>query len=368
MLFRMPDDYMNKTRLAALLIAAGLAAGSLARGEALLIGYTNCLTVTNYSQPLMNDIAQLKWYFSHASVGGNMMDGLAALRAANTNLYRIRTLADDGVPPPAAETGVVYEYMRGNPGWQVKCDTFGTYVNNGWRFPRVNVAVNKLCYIDQDANLSYYLTSMTNLEAAYPQTLFVYMTIPLQTYLDNNNYLRNVFNDGLRAWCQTNNRVLFDVADIEAHDPSGALVSFSYNSRVCQRMYDGYSTDGGHLNGTGSQLVARGFYALAAALLTVDRDGDGQSDAHELMAGTAPSDKQSVFQITAATRPAAGRLSLQWNSASNRLYSVQRSANLLDPAGFTNLALDVPATPPLNTFTDTPPATGSFFYRVQVRQ
>jgi len=41
-------------------------------------------------------------------------------------------------------------------------------------FQTVNIAMNKLCYIDQHASFKYYLHSMTNLEAAFPQTVFVY--------------------------------------------------------------------------------------------------------------------------------------------------------------------------------------------------
>jgi hypothetical protein len=209
---------------------------------------------------------------------------------------------------------------------------------------------------------------MTNLEAAYPEMVIVYVTIPLTTGTDNDNYLRNVYNDGLRDWVRANDRVLYDVADIEAHDTNGVVVTFTYNSRVCARLCDAYTSDGGHLNTPGRQLVARGFYALAGALLAADRDRDGVSDGHELIAGTSPTRAGSVLKVSAAAGAGPGSLALYWNSASNRLYSVQRGTDLLNAASFTNLLLDAAATPPGNTFQDSPPAGGAFFYRVRVRQ
>jgi hypothetical protein len=339
-----------------------------ARGGSVQIGYTNCLAVTNYSQSLMTEIGQLKWYFAHASVGGNMMDGIADLHGMSTNFYQFHSVSEDDNPPTTTETGVIYEYMRSNPGWQAKVDWFQTYVSNGWRFPKVNLAMNKMCWIDQTADLNYYLRSMTNLESAFPQTAFVYATMPLNTSEDSDNYLRNLYNDGLRGWCRTNNRVLYDIADIEAHDINGALCMFPWNDRICQKLYAGYTDDGGHLNTQARQLAARGYYALAAALLAADRDNDGLSDGRELVAGTCPTDAQSVFKITSATRTAAGGWAIKWTSASNRLYTLQRGTNLLNTAGFTNLLLDITATPPVNTCTDLPPAGGAFFYRVRVRQ
>lgn len=360
---------MNHRALFSLVILFGcLSGGSVTQAAPILIGYTNCLSVTNTLATTAADIGTLKWYFAHASVGGNMMDGVADLRALGTNHYRFRGGSASSTPPATTQTGVIYEHNRGNPGWQAKFNQFQTCVSNGWRFPRVNLAMNKLCYIDPDANLTAYLNSMSALESAFPETVFVYMTIPLMNATDSDNRLRNVFNDGVRDWVRAGHRVLFDIADIEAHDTTGAACTYTSNGRVCQRLCPAYTDDGGHLNTPGRQLVARGFYALATALLAADRDADGLSDARELIAGTVPTDVQSNFQFTQARRPGAGGFSLQWTSAANRLYTLQRGLNVSDPASFSNLLEDAPATPPLNSYVDAPPGTGPFFYRLRVRQ
>jgi hypothetical protein len=350
--------------------------GACARGGSIVIGYTNCLAVTNYSQAQMSQIGQLKWYFAHASVGDCMKAGIASLHQLNANFYPLQSVSSGATPPATTQTNVIYEYMRGNPGWQPKFDTFQTYVTNGWRFPKVNLAMDKLCFIDPTANLNYYLNSMLALEAAFPQTVFVYTTMPLTTtnsswdnYVNDNNYLRNVYNDGLRSWISTNNRVLFDIADIEAHDSNGVLCTFTYSNRVCQRECTSYSSDGGHPDSLyAEQMLARGFYALAGTLFTVDRDGDGVSDGQELIAGTIPTDSRSVFKLASFPTVTPGAIVLQWNSSSNRFYTLQRGTPLIAPGTFTNLLVDVPATSPMNSYTDSPPKIGSFSYRISVRQ
>ena len=279
-----------------------LALGAVTQAQPVIIGYSNCVAVANYSQSLMNQIGQLKWYFAHASVGECMMEGVTNLHLSNTSFYQLQGISSSSTPPGTTQAGMIYEDDRGNPDYygdyQVKLDLFSTAVSNGWHFPTVNFAMTKLCFIDiwtaqtsstVAALLNSYVTTLTNLEAAYPQTVFVYATMPLTTtnysysgedYGASTIYWRNVFNNSLRAWCSTNNRVLFDLADIEAHDTYGNPCTFTYNSRVCQQLWygdnvgcDAYCNeagDGGHPTNPGAEeLMAQGFYALAAA--TVNR-------------------------------------------------------------------------------------------------
>lgn len=237
-------------------------------GRAQIIADSEARAARYYSQATMDAVARRNWFFAHASVGGNMMSGLQSLHAANPGFFKL--IASDSssadTPPATTQPGFVYGCARGNPGWQPKVDQFVTYVSNGWRSPKVALVANKFCYIDQDAVLSYYLNSMQNLEAANPGTRFVYMTMPLTVNSDADNYKRFLFNDGLRTWVAANRRLLFDVADIEAHAPDGTPQTFVWNGKTCQRLYASYSSDGGHLNDTGAQAVALGFYAVTASL------------------------------------------------------------------------------------------------------
>jgi hypothetical protein len=266
-------------RLSYFFLPIPFAAVAVAQEKSIRIGYEECVSATNYPKATLEKIGQMKWYFAHASVGANMMDGVSDLHTMDKALFPFQGISAKEKPPSSTQGGVIYEHNRGNPGWKAKFDGFEKCVSNGWHYPTINVAMNKLCYIDQHASFKYYLHSMTNLEAAFPQTTIVYTTMPLMTDADADNFLRNAFNERLREWTQQNGRVLFDIADIEAHDANGKVCTFQYRNKTCQKLCDSYTKDGGHLNEAGRQLVAKGFYALAAALtekgrspaLSVDR-------------------------------------------------------------------------------------------------
>ncbi len=70
---------------------------------------------------------------------------------------------------------------------------------------------------EQDINT--YLSLMSNLEKEFPKVKFVYMTGHLDgSGLTGNLHLRN---EQIRNYCKTNNKILFDFADIESYDPDG---------------------------------------------------------------------------------------------------------------------------------------------------
>ncbi len=70
-----------------------------------------------------------------------------------------------------------------------------------------------------EAGIQTYLDAMTQLEAEYPDVLFVYMTGHLDgTGPTGNLYVRN---DQIRAFAAANDKVLFDFADVESYDPAG---------------------------------------------------------------------------------------------------------------------------------------------------
>ena len=59
-----------------------------------------------------------------------------------------------------------------------------------------------------------------NLTSASPSRRFVYFTSSLARSIGTQ--VSTDFNARMRTWCQTNNCILFDFADIEAHDMAGA--------------------------------------------------------------------------------------------------------------------------------------------------
>ncbi len=253
-----------------LLVAASFPA------SAQVVDHRHLAAVPTLPQATIDAIATQRWLFTHASVGGNMVEGLDDLHALDATRYPLTTAwvgfdsANNRAAAPPATTygGTVYECQRGNPGWAAKLTIFDNSVRlAGWRLPKVDVVMDKLCYIDQDADAVTYAATMTALRAAYPATAFVYTTMPLTTGEDADNVLRNQYNQAVRTHCAATGAVLFDLADMEAYDASGVPQTFVSGGHVYQKLDAGCTDDGGHLNVAGRQRIAAGWYAVAAILV-----------------------------------------------------------------------------------------------------
>ncbi|MBI5832842.1 MAG: SGNH/GDSL hydrolase family protein [Armatimonadetes bacterium] len=133
---------------------------------------------------------------------------------------------------------------------------------------RVQVASLKLCWadmqprVDTDQAFAAYTGVLERMKQAYPQVTFVYWTMPLRREaMLQERRLR--FNELMAQYVRTHSVVLFDIADIECHKPDGSL---AVNETGTPALWDGYTTDGGHLNDVGSQRAARAWWWLMARL------------------------------------------------------------------------------------------------------
>ncbi len=95
-----------------------------------------------------------------------------------------------------------------------------------------------------------------------------------------------------------------------------------------------------------------------------DPDGDGFTNFEEYMAGTDPLDAQSTFSIGGLTG-GEGQMELFWPFASNRVYDVYGSTNLMD--GFALLEEGI--APPQSSYTNTLSEDGrQEFFKIKVRR
>ncbi|MBP1643966.1 MAG: hypothetical protein H6Q03_2635 [Acidobacteria bacterium] len=262
-----------------------LALGAPLAARAQIVGHAAIDAVAALPQCVMDGIGAQRWFFTHASVGGNLLEGLDDLRAADPARYRL-TPAWVGydepalraeAPPAPTVPGTVYECDRGNPSWQDKLAVFDNSVRlAGWRLAAVDVVMNKMCFIDQAASAATYLASMDALAASYPATVFVYTTMPLTVDEDADNVLRNLYNRAVRLHCAASGALLYDLADMEAHDPAGGEHTFLSGGQTYQKLYAGYTSDGGHLDtDLGHRRLAQGWYAAAATLAPCRAFADG---------------------------------------------------------------------------------------------
>lgn len=99
----------------------------------------------------------------------------------------------------------------------------------------------------------------------------------------------------------------------------------------------------------------------------LDADSDGANNYQEWVAGTDPTDAASAFRLLALSNSLAG-LTVQWQSVTNRTYSVQRSPNLSFRPAFATIQTNIPGQAGSTSCLDTNAAgAGPFFYRVAVQ-
>jgi hypothetical protein len=290
--------------------------------------------VASLPQATIDQIGRFRWYFIHASVGDNIMQGLRDLHSTNAIRYplQVTTFLTNPAPPESTVPGMVYEHHFSSN----KMSQFQAMVDRGWRSPTVDVAVMKFCYLEGLATAippatqlaTQYVALMASLEQRHSNTIFVYVSMPLLIYREESDPRRdayylpsivniNRFNDWLRAYCRTNHKLLYDLADMESHDPDGNETTFawtngqSYAAIYAPYVYNTNSPPGansGHLITLGRQQVARGWYAVAAAMVS-----------------------------NLNSRPALG-----WSRETNRLcfswsasgFTLQHNTKVADPAGW----------------------------------
>jgi len=100
---------------------------------------------------------------------------------------------------------------------------------------------------------------------------------------------------------------------------------------------------------------------------TGNADGDAQTDGEEEIAGTNPTDSNSVFAVSEEGVQTGDGFIIRWSSVAGRLYSVDSRTNLLTDV-WGNIATNLPATPPLNTCTVQTDNAETLFSRIRVRK
>jgi len=143
-------------------------------------------------------------YYGHTSHGSQVVTGLNMLQTQDAVTY--------AMPPYLYDD---YDIDLGNPDWETKTRD---YLSD---HPGTNLVMWSWCgqLSDEGTDLNDYFTRMNGLINDFPGVTFVYMT----GHLDGSGPYGTLYahNNQIRTYCQANNRVLFDFADIESYDPDG---------------------------------------------------------------------------------------------------------------------------------------------------
>lgn len=156
---------------------------------------------------------EIKVLYLHTSHGNQVSIGMNKLQEID-HLYNFNETGSDGA--------LLYREIwtdLGTNGDTTWVDTTNKALNDP-----VNIDINVVMWswcsgmsANTEIGVSAYLEAMSDLEKRYPKITFVYMT----GHLDGTGISGNLNerNNQVRQWCNKNNKVLFDFADIESYDP-----------------------------------------------------------------------------------------------------------------------------------------------------
>jgi hypothetical protein len=256
-----------------LLVSAGSAWSQLReRAKEPRAGFTvdhRCVDATDSGIPqaALDRARRLKVVLGHESVGFNVVQGIELLSQQLPQRYRIDVGHDVQAGWYGGNVGLGEFFVRNMANVPGKAQAFEQRLGGGVG-GAVDVASLKLCWADlqqrsdADAAFKTYIDVMERMATRYPKVKFVFWTLPLRKEAMLNEK-RERFNQLMRDYAKAHDVVLFDIADIESHQPDGTAVK-DQNGR--EAMWGNYTNDGGHLNDDGKVRVARAWWWLTARL------------------------------------------------------------------------------------------------------
>ncbi|MBU0498294.1 MAG: hypothetical protein KKC68_05875 [Candidatus Thermoplasmatota archaeon] len=164
-------------------------------------------------------------YYGHTSHGSQIMTGIHTIELLNSSYD----------PPFFHEVGDDLGH-NGDVSW---VPDIRNYLD---ATPACNMVMMSWCggcSDNTEEGINTYLDAFTQLELDYPQVTFVYMT----GHLDGTGAAGNLYarNNQIRAFCNVNDKILFDFADIESWDPDGNY--YPDDSDACNWCYEWCSSN-----------------------------------------------------------------------------------------------------------------------------
>ena len=229
-------------------------------------------------------LASRKIFFAHQSVGGNILQGVSDLLAADQRLP-LRIVRSS--TPATVEGPAFIESPIGRNGDPVsKADAFVAALEHGMGVDD-GIALYKYCYLDFDAStdvrrvFAEHRAAVERVRAANPTLTVVHVTVPLTVaesplvYFGKRllgrptvraaNAKRSEFNALMRKTFD-GREPLFDLAAIESTRPDGTRTYDRMGSDTVYALATDYSDDGGHLNERGRRAAASELLSVLASI------------------------------------------------------------------------------------------------------
>lgn len=234
------------------------------------------------SQSELTEVAGLRTFFGHQSVGQNIIDAIPAIYASQDTPSP--TIVESSTPLQASGGYLQHAFIGTNGDPLGKIADFDRIMRSGVA-SQIDVAAMKFCYIDfnestdVDQVFNFYQETLGRLSKDYPNVTFLYITVPLTTerslvtrvkdrlgLSDFNppadNVIREKFNRKVRAEYSDSGR-LFDIAAAQSTS-DGIRTLRSYDGAEYYAMESSLASDLGHLNESGATAIGSAFLEAVA--------------------------------------------------------------------------------------------------------
>jgi hypothetical protein len=174
--------------------------------------------------------------YGHTSHGSQLVYGMTGLVGFKGDLYSWNGDGSGGALE-LRDNPFSGAYDLGSPNFSAWATATRNYLN---AHAEINVVIWSWCGEVSGASendIITYLSLMTALETEFPGVKFVYMT----GHLDGSGITGNLHirNEQIRAYCRTQNKILYDFADIESYDPDGLYFGDKDPNDNCDYDVDG---------------------------------------------------------------------------------------------------------------------------------
>jgi len=254
-----------------LLLLCGFAF-SVDRTSPLIINH-NCTNLSSIPPAWVDSVqARCKLHYAHTSHGEQLLIGVERIEA-DYPAYSVN-IGWCELPIEAGAFCIfngqgdsIGDYITPDLYWQTDYGMNYTreVLNNN---PSINYSMWCWCTQLDDytlAQVQEYVDSMEALEDEFPDVQFIYFTGNAQA-TDWNGWNRHQNAQFLRNYCQTNNKVLFDFADIDAWY-AGVQHTYIYDTDVVPSEHPQYYGDeGGHTTFESCENKGKAFWWMMAKL------------------------------------------------------------------------------------------------------
>lgn len=195
--------------------------------QPILIDHT-CTDIGKIPVVWLEQAKLLAIHYAHTSHGSQINSGAENLESQDAKYSFARRESTTAGLPPVEVPPALRMYDGNPPETYIEPDDYWNGVSGRNRTRAVagtgvyNFSMWAWCGQLSSESAAYvqnYLDTMNQFETEYPAMRFIYMTGHLNgTGSAGDLHLRNQM---IRTYCTTNNKVLFDFADIERYDPDG---------------------------------------------------------------------------------------------------------------------------------------------------